>query len=267
MNHVEKIKGQWSRGELCLGTAVSLTDATVSELFGEAGYDFVWVDCEHSAMSLSHALNHLRAARGAGAAAFVRVPSNDPVAMKPYLELHPAGIIVPRIASLEDAEQAVASFRYPPRGMRGYGPGRGVKFGAIAPPNYLADIDRQIMLILQIEHIHAVERIDDILDVAGVDSIVTGPGDLSGSMGLGGQPGHPDVVAAVETVYKAAVKKSIPAGHSMGYDPQDIKRWLALGLSWIAVDGDWITLYRHATRVAEEIKRIHVAANPRGPNL
>ncbi len=185
--------------------------------------------------------------------------------MKPYLELHPAGIIVPRIASVEDAQQAVASFRYPPRGVRGYGPGRGVKFGAIAPPNYLADIDRQIMLILQIEHIHAVSRIDDILDVAGVDSIVTGPGDLSGSMGLGGQPGHPEVVAAVEAVYKAAVKKGIPAGHSMGYDPQDIRRWLELGLSWIAVDGDWITLYRHATRVAEEIKRIHVASNPRGP--
>ncbi len=61
MNHVDKIKDQWRRGEICLGTAVSLTDATVSELFGEAGYDFVWVDCEHSAMSLSHALDHVRA--------------------------------------------------------------------------------------------------------------------------------------------------------------------------------------------------------------
>ena len=256
MNHVEKIKDQWNRGELSLGTAVALTDAAVSELFGEAGYDFVWIDCEHSAMSLSHALNHIRAARGAGAAAFLRVPSNDPVVMKSYLELHPAGIIVPRIASVEDAEQAVTSFHYPPRGVRGYGPARGVKFGAIAPPQYLADIDQKIMLILQIEDIEAVARIDDILDVPGVDSIVTGPGDLSASMGLGGQSGHPDVVAAVETVYKAAIQKGIPAGHSTGYDPQGIQRWLALGLSWIAVDGDWITLYRHASEVARRIREI-----------
>jgi len=261
MNHIEKIKDKWLRGELCVGSAVALTDAAVSELFGEAGYDFVWIDCEHSAMSHADALNHVRAARGAGAAAFIRVPSNDPVVMKPYLELHPAGIIVPRITSVKDAELAVASFQYPPQGNRGFGPARGVKFGAISPPNYLADINQQIMLILQIEHIDAVKQIDDILDVPGVDSIVTGPGDLSGSMGLSGQSGHPDVVAAVETVYKAAVRKGIPAGHSTGYDPQGIKRCLALGLSWIAVDGDWITLFRHSARIAEEIRQICVTEN------
>ena len=254
MNHVEKIRAKWDRGELCLGTAVALTDAAVSELFGEAGYDFVWIDCEHSAMTPADALDHVRAARGAGAAAFIRVPSNDPVVMKPYLELHPAGIIVPRIANLADAEQAVSGCRYPPRGIRGFGPSRGVKFGQIRPPEYLAEVDRQLLVILQIEHIDAVNQIDAILGVPGVDSVVTGPSDLSGTMGLAGQPGHPDVVAALETVYRAAVGKGIPAGHSTGYDPEGIKHWLAMGLSWIAVDGDWITLYQHARRVADEVK-------------
>ena len=256
MNHIEKVKDKWSRGECCIGTAASLTDAAVSELIGQAGYDFVWLDCEHSALSLSDVLNHVRAARGAGAATFVRVPSNDPVVMKPYLEIHPAGIIVPRITSVEDAEQAVVSFRYPPRGTRGVGPSRGVEFGEISLPNYLANVDHQMMLIIQIEHIDAVNQIDAILDLPGVDSVVTGPADLSGSMGLGGQPGHPDVVNAIETVYKAAVKKNIPAGHSMGYDSKAIKHWLGLGLSWIAVDGDWHALYRHAKRMADELKEV-----------
>ena len=206
MNKIQKIRDQWKRGELSLGTAVALTDAAVSELFGEAGYDFVWIDCEHSAISLSQALDHIRAARGAGAAAFLRVPSKDPVVMKPYLELHPAAIIVPRIEDIHDAKRAVASFHYPPRGVRGYGPARGARFGAVAPPQYLAEIDRQVLLILQIEHIQAVEEIDAILDIPGLDSIVAGPGDLSASMGLGGQAGHPDVTAACEKIYRAAIR-------------------------------------------------------------
>ena len=259
MNYVEKIREKWARGELCVGTNAALTDAAVSELFGEAGYDFVWIDCEHSAMSLADALNHVRAARGAGAAAFIRVPSNDPVVVKPYLELHPAGIIVPRIGSAEDAEQAVASCRYPPRGVRGFGPSRGVKFGGIATPEYLETVSRDVMLILQLEHIDAARQIDAILDVPGIDSVVTGPGDMSFTMGLGGQPGHADVVAAVETICRTAIGRGIPAGHSTGYDPEGIRRWLALGISWIAVDGDWITLYRHARRVAGEIREIGAA--------
>ncbi len=259
MNHVERIRRKWAQGELCVGTVVALTDATVSELFGEAGYDFVWLDCEHSAMSLSDVLNHVRAARGAGAAAFVRVPSNDPVVVKPYLELHPAGIIVPRISSAEDAERAVASCRYPPRGVRGYGPSRGVRFGEVSPPDYIDAVSRDVMVILQIEHVDAVKEIDAILDVPGVDSIVTGPADMSFTMGLGGRPGHPDVVAAVEAVYRAAIGRGVPTGHAAGYDAEGIKRWLAMGISWIVVDGDWITLSRHARRVAAEIREISAA--------
>jgi len=259
MNHVDRIREKWDRGELCIGTNVALTDATVSELFGEAGYDFVWIDCEHSAMSLSDALNHVRAARGAGAAAFIRVPSNDPVVVKPYLELHPAAIIIPRIGGAEDAERAVGSCRYPPRGVRGFGPSRGVKFGEIAPPDYLQTVDRDVMVILQIEHINAVKEIDAILDVQGIDSVVTGPCDMSFTMGLAGQPGHPDVVAAVEKIYQVAMGRGVPAGHSTDYNPETLQRWLAMGISWVAVDGDWITLARHARRVAGEIREMSTA--------
>ena len=254
MNHIERIREKWAKGQLCLGSAVFFTDAAVSELFGEAGYDFVWIDCEHAAITLSDALNHVRAARGAGIAAFLRVPSNDPVVVKPYLEMHPAAVIIPRINCLEDARQAVISCRYPPGGIRGYGPSRGVRFGRISPPKYLAAADQNMMVILQIEHIDAVNQIEAILDLPGVDSVVTGPCDLSGTMGLAGQPGHPDVVAAVDRVYAAAIKKGIPAGHSTGYDPEGIKRWLAMGLSWISVDADWQILFRHARIVADAIR-------------
>ncbi len=256
MNHVEKLRSKWERGELCFGTNVALIDAAVSELIGEIGYDLVWIDMEHSAMSLADALNHVRAARGAGAAAFIRVPSNDPVVVKPILELHPAGVILPRISSVEDAERAVTSCRYPPRGQRGFGPARGCRFGQIGGSDYLDGIDEQLLVILQIEHIDAVNQIEAVLKVEGVDSVVTGPSDLSATMGLHGQPGHADVIAAIRNVYEAAIAKGIPAGHSTDYDPEGIRPWLNMGLSWICVDGDWHSLVKQAKRALDGMHAI-----------
>ena len=112
------------------------------------------------------------------------------------------------------------------------------------------------MVILQIEHIDAVAEIDAILDVPGVDSIVPGQGDISGSMGLLGQPNHPDVVAAVERIFEAAKSKGVPFGHSTGYDPDITRRWLEFGPNWIGLDGDWITLYKHAAQLAANVRAL-----------
>ncbi|MBM3774787.1 MAG: 4-hydroxy-3-methylbut-2-en-1-yl diphosphate synthase, partial [Acidobacteria bacterium] len=190
------------------------------------------------------------------AAPWIRVPSNDPVVMKPILELHPAAVIVPRIGSAQDAAAAIASCRYPPRGVRGFGPSRGIRFGGISMQEYLEKVDSELMLILQIEHIAAVNEIETILDMPGIDSVVTGPSDLSASMGLLGQPGHPEVVAAIEKVFRVAREKKIPAGHSIGYSPDAVRRWLKHHLSWLSFDGDWITLFKHAKSALEDVRRM-----------
>ena len=254
MNNIEKLHEKWARGELCVGTNVTFKDATITELCGEAEFDLVWIECEHSALGLSDALEHVRAARAAGIVPFIRVPSCDPVVVKPFLELHPAGIILPRINNVKDAEQAVKSCRYPPRGVRGYGPSRGVRFGGISQREYLEREDQNMLVILQIEHIDAVNQIDKVLEIPGVDSIVTGPNDLSATMGLFGQTSHPDVVAAVETVYSSAIQRGIPAGHSIGYDPESIPHWIAMGLSWICVDNDWSMLFARCSSLVQELR-------------
>jgi 2-keto-3-deoxy-L-rhamnonate aldolase RhmA len=264
MNHIEKIREKWNRGELCIGANISMTDATVSEIYGEAGYDFVWLDCEHAAMSVADALNHVRAARGAGAAAFIRVPSNDPVVMKPFLELHPAAVIIPRISSVEDAELAVAGCRYPPRGIRGFGPSRGIRFGETSIAEYIEEIDDQLMVILQIEHIDAVNQIEQILDVPGIDSVTFGPADLSATMGLPGQGGHPDVKAAVRAVIDAVAARGIPAGHSVGFDADELKEWLSMKVSWAMVGGDWPTLSHGARTNAAAVREIAGASRRKG---
>ena len=256
MNNADKIREMWSRGELCVRTNVQLLDPAVTELLGEAGFDFVWIDLEHSAMSVSDALGHVRAARGADTAAFIRVPSRDPVVVKPILELHPAAVIVPRIESVADAEAAVKACRYPPTGVRGFGPARGMRFGARDMVDYLEQSAQETMVILQIEHIDAVNEIDAILDVPGVDSIVPGQNDISGSMGLRGQPDHPDVVAAIERIFEAAKSKGVPFGHATGYDPDVTSRWLEFGPSWIGVEGDWDMLYQHAVQLATNLRAL-----------
>lgn len=241
VNQLERLRDKWARGETCLGINVTLTDSTVVELFGEAGFDIVWIDMEHSSMGLEHAVSHVRACRAAGMAPFIRVPSNDPVVVKPFLEMHPAGVIMPRIGSVEDAELAVQGCRYPPHGIRGFGPNRGVRFGARSVPDYLAAVDDEILTILQIEHIDAVERIDEILQIPGVDSIVPGPMDLSGTMGLLGQTGHPDVVAAMQRMLDAARARGVPMGQSIG--PDGLRHWIDAGVNWICSGGDWHLLY------------------------
>ena len=176
--------------------------------------------------------------------------------MKPYLELHPAAMIIPRIASVEDAEQAVTSCRYPPRGVRGFGPSRGIRFGAMPADEYLATVDEEIMVILQIEHIDAVNNIDEILAVPGIDSVVTGPMDLSGSMGLSGQGDHPDVVAAIKTVYDAAIARGIPTGHSQGFDEEALRDWLSMDIAWIQAGADCQILAECARRNITRIREI-----------
>ena len=256
MNHTPRIREKWSKGQLCVGTAASLADAAVSELYGEAGFDFVWIDMEHSAMTIVDAAAHVRAAQASGAASWIRVPSNDPVVVKPILELHPTGVIVPRIDSIERAESAVRSCRYPPRGVRGFGPSRGVRYGLISHADYLAQVDDQMMVILQIEHIDAIKDIDSIVSVPGIDSITVGPADLSLSMNLPGQTGHPDVTAAIETIFRAGIKRNIPVGHSTGYDPASAKKWIDLGLSWISCNGDWEFLMNGAKNMLDALREI-----------
>jgi 2-keto-3-deoxy-L-rhamnonate aldolase RhmA len=259
MNHTDKIREKWARGELCVGTSAFFSDAAVSELFGVAGFDFIWIDLEHSAMGVTEAADHVRAAYASGAAPWIRVPSNDPTLIKPILELHPSGVIVPRIESPEDAEAAVQSCRYPPRGVRGFGPYRGMRYGDRSVEDYLSKVDDEILVILQIEHINAVNKIEEVLDVPGIDSVVIGPMDLSGSMNKLGNPSDPEVMAAMERIYTVAREKGIPSGQSIGYDRESVRHWLGMGLSWIAMDGDFITLFKHSKRMLEDVREMGAA--------
>jgi len=257
MNNVDRIRRKLSERELFLGMAVTFADPLVSEVVIQAGYDFVFIDMEHGSLTLQSALGHLIALRGSDTAAFIRVPSADPVQIKPIIELHPAGIIVPMVCTAEDAATAVAACKYPPKGVRGFAPRRGVGFGAVSTAEYLKDADEQTLVIVQIEQIKAVENLDAILATPGIDTLMIGPYDLSGSMGILGQITDPKVVAVIEQVVARAVEVGMPVGFA-GCPQDAMADWFEKGVSWFSLNGDFGLLYASAKASLDEARSIGV---------
>jgi 2-keto-3-deoxy-L-rhamnonate aldolase RhmA len=216
--------------------------------------DFIWIDAEHNALTTEHVQLHCLATKGTQAAPLVRVPWNDPVLIKPVLDVGAAGVVVPLVRTAEDAQRAVAACQYPPRGIRGYGPRRPSEYGRKGGPEFCAQLNEEMLTILQIEHIDAVRSIDKILAVPGVSTVVIGSNDLSASMGLIGQPRHPDVIKAIERVIEAGRAAGVPVGIGIGNDANVIIEWVLKGMKWVAMGCDYTLMLQSLDQVAKQVR-------------
>jgi len=187
------------------GTFLNACSLVVADVLAGCGYDCLMIDGEHSPVGYETAHALTIACQGRGAGALMRIAENDPVLMKRALDLGLDGVMVPVVSSRSEAERAVASFRYPPEGIRGMAAGvvRASQYG-LHTAEYLATGRHRPILILQIETRAAVEAIDEIVDVAGVDMLFIGPFDLSANLGYLGQPDHPAAQAAIARVEASA---------------------------------------------------------------
>ena len=213
INSLEKFRAKVASGQTALGTVITSVDAMVSELAADCGFDFVWIDLEHSPMTIVDAMHHVMALRGTGCAPFIRVPWNVNYLLKPVLDLAPAGVIIPMVNDAEAAAAAVHSCRYPgDGGDRGFALRRNNGYGKMALADYLECSRREPLVIIQIEHRDAVRNIDSILDVTGVDSICIGPFDLSASYGKIGDFQDQEILAAIDNVREKALQRGIMLG-------------------------------------------------------
>ncbi|MGX8679390.1 MAG: HpcH/HpaI aldolase family protein [Sphaerochaetaceae bacterium] len=228
----------------CIGGHVFLSDPVISNAMAMYGYDFLWIDAEHGPFDKHNLMQHIIAANEGGAAALVRVASSDPAVIKPVLEMGIDGIIIPQILSAEEARCAIQACLYPPEGIRGYGPRRANRYGIIPDSEYLSSSRRSFLRILQIEHINAVEHIDEIAEVDGVDVLIIGPNDLSSSAGLLGHSTDEKILGLARRVIASGSKHSIPVGVSIGPDPSVMKIWAELGVDFIST-GDDISFLRN----------------------
>jgi 2-keto-3-deoxy-L-rhamnonate aldolase RhmA len=241
------------QGEVVLGTVVTVNDPAVTEALCSA-YDFLWIDMEHNPLTLDAVQGHLMAAKGTGVTMLVRVPWNDPVLIKPVLDIGAHGVIVPMIRTAEDTKLAVAACRYPPDGIRGYGPRRPSNYGRLEGPAFCKAANEAMITVVQVEHIDAVNNIEEIVRVPGLGGIMIGSNDLSGSMGHMGEPRHPEVLDAIQAVIKVARAANVCVGIAVGDDPTVLQGWIDKGIQWVTGGGDTSLMLRAADQVTTQLR-------------
>lgn len=235
-----KIKETFKEGKVSIGSWMSMAHVSIAEILASAGYDWVVIETEHTAIDVSEVLRLIIAIEGRGVIPLVRLAWNDPIQAKAVMDSGAAGILVPMVNSKAEAELAVKSVKYPPLGFRGAGLARAQGYG-LTFDEYVQASNRDSLLIVQIEHIDAVENIDEILSVPGIDGTFIGPYDLSLSMGLPGELHHPDVEAAKQRVLGATKAHGLAAGiHLVHPDTavRDLKQCVTLGYQFIALGTD-----------------------------
>ncbi len=253
----QKIKEKLQNKKPSIGTWMSMAHSSIAEIFAMAGYDWVVIETEHTAIDVSEVLRMVIAIEQRGSIPLVRLASVDPVQAKAVLDSGAAGVIVPMVNTKAEAERVVAMTKYPPMGTRGVGlaraQGYGVDFDA-----YVKNANRDTLVIVQIEHIDAVNNIDEILSVPGIDGTFIGPYDLSMSLGIPGQLTHPKVVEAKEKVLKAVLKKGLAAGiHFVQPNTavSDCEEAVKAGYTFIAVGTDILFLGDSARSMQTALKK------------
>jgi len=217
-NHLKKTI---AAGEPAHGVWLQLGEPSIAEIASLAGYDFLILDNEHGPASIENTVHSMRAAQAGPATVMVRVPGQDPDYLKRVLDAGAEAIMVPMVETAEQARAVVAACKYPPTGRRGYSAPTVRASGYGADPDYAAKANDALFICVQIETDTAVAQAGAIAAVDGVDLVFIGVADLSGSIGLLGQPGRPEVDAQIrkaEAAVKAAGKPlgTIPRpGHTM----------------------------------------------------
>jgi len=231
-NHTKR---KLQAGKPVLGAQLNIPAPDLVELCGYAGFDFVFIDCEHGAIGIESLVAMARAADNYDLAAIVRVPHNTPDVICKVLDTGVAGIIVPGVTTKDDAVRAVQSAKYGPLGMRGVGSGRARGYGQFMPVSEFAPMaNAETMVVALLEHIDVIGNLDAILEVEGIDVFIVGPNDFSQSMGLVGQTDHPRFLEAKDTVFD----RVLGAGRTMGIrirDVEEARRSLDRGFLWLHV--------------------------------
>lgn len=234
--NVNPVRDKLARGEASIGTWSVTGDPTVVETLTRTSLDWVTMDMEHNAIDVSNVVNCLRAANGTNKPVFARVPWNDPAWIKRVLDIGFWGIVVPDVKNVEQAKAAVKAARYRPEGERGIGTTRGqLVFG----PDYYKTANERVMVVIMIEDPVAVDDIDNILSVEGIDVAFVGPNDLASALGvpIGLDNKAPEHIAAVQKVVDAGKRHGIPTGiHCTS--GEEVARRIAQGMTWMPIASD-----------------------------
>lgn len=250
---LNSFKRALAAGETQIGLFLGLANAYTAEIVAGTGFDWLLIDGEHGPNDLRSIIEQLQALAPYPVRPVVRTVDHDVARIKQLLDGGVQTLMVPMVESAADAEKLVRAMRYPPHGMRGVGTAmaRAARWNGVE--GYFAHADEEMCLIVQIESMAGLVGLDDILKVAGVDGVFIGPSDLAASMGHLGNPGHPEVKAAVE----AAIGKIAAAGKAAGVfsaDPVAAEAYRQIGANFLLVGVDASLLRSAALALAAKFK-------------
>ena len=251
MTFIEQLRA----GHLLNGTMLTLPCPEVAEMVSRCGFDWLFLDGEHSPLSILDWQRMIQAT-GGRCANILRIPENSEAAIKKALDIGADGIIAPKVNSAEAARQIVSWCKYPPAGERGVGLGRAQGYG-MDFADYVATANDDLAVIVQAEHIEAINNIEEIAAVEGLDAIFIGPYDLSTSMNRTGEVNHDDVVAAIDRVTSACQANQLGLGY-FGVNVDSVLPYIDKGYRLICtgVDAGFITAA--ASEVAESVNAVEL---------
>ena len=248
-----EFKRALAAGRPLFGLWTSLSGSYAVEAVAGAGFDWLLLDQEHSPNDLESVLSQLQAAAAYSSHPVVRVPWNDMVTIKRYLDIGAQTLLIPQVNTAEEARAAVAYTRYPPDGLRGVGgTTRATRFGRVK--GYARRAHEEICVLLQVESQQALDNIEAIAAVEGVDGVFIGPADLHASLGYAGETRHPQVVPLIDDAIARIRKIGKAPGTILTGEPTDVDRWLKLGVQFVAVGSDLGLLARGAEGLATRFK-------------
>ncbi len=250
-----EVKAKLKRGEIVYSAWLTFNDVGVAEVLAGTGFDIILIDTEHTSITLENLHHCLAAMKRWDPVTIVRVPGHEPSMIKRVLDIGADGVIGPMTMDAAQAARLVASCKYAPVGMRGYGPRRA--------SNYFRDIDRYVaqandatFVIPQIEHVEAAGRAHEIAAVPGVDALCLGPYDMSATAGLVGQLDHPTMVGAMDKVFDAARAKGLAVCMGFYLPPEQQPKWVAKGARLVIAADDISNLRNGVTRDLAEARRL-----------
>lgn len=239
------------------GTHVNLTDPIVTEIFASLGYDFIWVDMEHTALSCEQAYHHLLAARANGTPVVVRVPVDDLTVTKRVLEMGVDGIVFPMVRDAAHAKALLDWTLYPPYGKRGCGPKGAVRYGIDSEPYFYGEGHLKLCRFVQLEMKSAAQDAENIAALPYLDGCVLGMHDLSGSIGRLGDIFCEENLALANRSIAAfrAVGKTVGVS-TFAIDEETIGRYVRMGINMISAGADYDYIRRYAQATRETMRKV-----------
>lgn len=249
------LKQKLHEKQLTIGSWITIGNPIIAEIMANAGYDWLTIDMEHSVITFDIAQDLIRVIELCGVTPLVRLGENNPYIIKRVMDAGSHGVIVPMVNSREDAERAVSAVKYPPKGIRGVGLARAQKYGSDFE-GYRKWNETESVVIVQIEHIRAVENIEEILSVPYVDGFLIGPYDLSGSLGIPGEFDHPKMIEALDRVNEVSRRLDVLSGfHVISPEIEALQERAGEGYKFLAHSLDILFLGEQCRNSLQAIRK------------